>query len=312
MKNEELKITNFCVADFPFTVHLPGGLEADRLLPSFRTFRMEGDAADLPDRLFDFIALPAAEMPATAGQQTLLEETDNDMGHVCLYALADGYRVEVTCYGTTHCMVARPDFSAATAGICWEARGAGYALSSLLRITYAQAVLCRDAVSIHASAVHCDGRAYLFMGKSGTGKSTHSALWLRHIPGCTLLNDDNPVVRIVGNRALAYGTPWSGKTPCYNNVAFPIGGMVRLSQAPANRFYRREEVDAFVTLYPGCSVIAADHRLRNALYDTLTRLTALVTVGTLECLPDEEAALLCYSQLKGDLSGCVVCSTEHR
>ena len=66
MKNEELKITNFCVADFPFTVHLPGGLEADRLLPSFRTFRMEGDAADLPDRLFDFIALPAAEMPATA------------------------------------------------------------------------------------------------------------------------------------------------------------------------------------------------------------------------------------------------------
>ena len=135
------------------------------------------------------------------------------------------------------------------------------------------------------------------MGKSGTGKSTHSALWLKHIPGCTLLNDDNPAVRLVGDGAVAYGTPWSGKTPCYRNLSYPIGGMVRLSQAPANRFVRRREVDAFVVLYPGCSVITDDERLNGALCDTLARLTERVTVGTLECLPDEAAATLCWQNL---------------
>ena len=104
-------------------------------------------------------------------------------------------------------------------------------------------------------------------------------------------------VRRVGDGAVAYGTPWSGKTPCYRNLSYPIGGMVRLSQAPANRFVRRREVDAFVVLYPGCSVITDDERLNGALCDTLARLTERVTVGTLECLPDEAAARLCWQNL---------------
>lgn len=124
------------------------------------------------------------------------------------------------------------------------------------------------------------------MGKSGTGKSTHAQLWREYIAGAELLNDDNPAVRFFGDTAYACGTPWSGKTPCYKNLQFPIGGMARLSQAAENRFQRQEGADAFVAIYPGCSVIAENETLRHHLYDTLTRLANSVKVGTLECLPN--------------------------
>ena len=288
----------FRVADFLFSVCLPERMDVGKLLPSFRPFRVREDESG--ETLFDF-TLAAPETIPAADTRNLLEEIENDMGLLRLFALPDGYRVEVTQNGHTHRMWASPDFTSARASLQWEDERAGQALSSLLRIAYAQSVLGRNAVSIHAAAVSCQGRAYLFLGKSGTGKSTHAALWCRHIPDCRLLNDDNPTVRLLRGQAYAYGTPWSGKTACYKNLSFPIGGMVRLNQASANRFCRVAGAEAFIALYPGCSVIAEDTRLRNQLYDTLTGLAGAVPVtGTLECLPDREAALLCHRALAGE------------
>lgn len=289
-----MKTYHYRIAGFPIAVSLPADKHAKVLLPSFRPFETTAHTQD--GLLFDFTVSPAEKMPACDGM-TLLEKTDNDMGHLNLYAAADGYLIEVVNGRFTHRMAATKDFSSVTASLQWEHSNAGNALSSLLRIAYAQAILRCEAVSIHAAAVHQGGLAYLFMGKSGTGKSTHASLWMRHIPGTGLLNDDNPTVRIIYGKAYAYGTPWSGKTACYKNLSFPIGGMVRLNQAPENRFCRQKGADAFVTLYPGCSVIAEDKHLRNRLYDTLARLAGIVTIGTMDCRPDSEAALLCHSAL---------------
>ena len=282
------------VAGFFFSVCLPADKDMETLLPSFHPFR----ATDFAEGgcLFDFMALPAEELPESE-DKALLEETDNDMGHLRLYAVAGGYEVEIVWGNHTHRMVATSDFSSVKACLQWEGKTAGNALSSLLRVAYAQAILSHNAISIHASAVYNEGKAYLFMGKSGTGKSTHARLWMEHIPGTKLLNDDNPTVRIVDGKAYAYGTPWSGKTACYKDLCFPIGGMARLVQASANSFCRQEGAEAFIALYPGCSVIAGDGRLRRCLYDTLARLAEAVTVGTLDCLPDGEAAQMCHHAL---------------
>lgn len=286
------------IAGFRLSVCLPADMDADTLLPSFCPFRVS-EATGNEERLFDFTVGAQGEMPACE-TRVLLEETENDMGHLSLYATADGYLVEVANGCCIHCMAANSDFSILKACLQREDQNAGRALSSLLRIAYAQAILGHEAVSIHAAAVHRDGQAYLFMGKSGTGKSTHASLWTAHIPGTELLNDDNPTVRILNGKAYAYGTPWSGKTACYKNLSFPIGGMVRLNQAPANSFCRQEGADAFVALYPGCSVIAEDERLRGCLYDTLARLAGMVPVGILDCLPDPDAAWTCYRAFDGD------------
>lgn len=284
----------FRVADFRFSVCLPASCDVGRLLPSFHDFRDTGHTME--KTLFRFTAVSSGQLPAPGSGQ-LIEQTDNDMGHLVLYALRNGYYIEITSNGRLHRMAATDDFSVIDADLQWDDPHAGSALSSLIRTAYAQAILYHNAISIHASAVHNDGRAYLFMGKSGTGKSTHSALWMEHIPGTELLNDDNPTIRIWEGKAYAYGTPWSGKTPCYKNQAFPIGGMARLRQAPENRFDKLEGIDAFIALYPGCSVITHDEHLRNRLYDTLTLLAEKVTVGTMDCLPDREAALTCHDAL---------------
>lgn len=298
MTNIATTTYHYCVAGFTFSVELPAGKDADALLPSFRPFVCRNEVQG--DWLLGFTATAGGSHDLDG---RLIEESESDMGLVRLYAIDGGYGVAIasTPGGTFHTMTANSDFTAIDARIDWSDRYAGHVVTSMLRIAYSQAVLLHDAISLHASAVACDGKAYLFMGRSGTGKSTHSVLWLKHVPGCELLNDDNPTVRLIdgGSRAMAFGTPWSGKTPCYKQLAMPVGGMVRLNQAPANRFHRCDGVEAFMAIFPGCSVIAGDERLRNGLYDTLARLSEVATVGTLECLPDADAALLCHAALAG-------------
>ena len=46
-------------------------------------------------------------------------------------------------------------------------------------------------MAIHSSTIVCKGKANLFLGESGTGKSTHTRLWLNNIEGSRLLNDDS-------------------------------------------------------------------------------------------------------------------------
>lgn len=282
------------VAGFLFSICLPVDKDVEELLPSFRPFMATRHTEDRC--LFGFTIVTKDAM-SDCEEKDLLEETNNDMGHLNLYATSKGYMVEVIHGNYMHQMTATRDFVSVKACLQWEDKNAGNALSSLLRITYAQAILRHEAVSIHAAAVYKDGKAYLFMGKSGTGKSTHASLWKACLPGTELLNDDNPTIRIVEGEAYTYGTPWSGKTACYKNLAFPIGGMVRLNQAQANRFYHLEGADAFIALYPGCSVIAEDKELRNRLYDTLARLADMVRIGTMDCLPDQEAACICHHAL---------------
>ena len=97
-----------------------------------------------------------------------------------------------------------------------------FAINNSLMLLYAFSSACKGVLEMHSSVVVNGGRGYLFLGKSGTGKSTHSSLWLKHIPGTMLLNDDNPILRLMPDgTARVFGSPWSGKTPCYKNLDFP-------------------------------------------------------------------------------------------
>lgn len=286
----------FRVAGFVFRVSMPDGLDIVRLLPSFRPFAC-AEACGAEDILFH-LSLGSEPLPAD-GCGRVLEVADKDMGHTRFLEHADGFRIEQN-HATgspVHVMHTDSHFRTARAAVRWEDPCAGEVLGSFLRIVYSQAVLLRGGVSIHASAVAWKGRAFLFLGKSGTGKSTHAVQWLRRFPGSELLNDDNPTIRVEEGRGFVYGTPWSGKTPCYKNLRFPIGGIARLRQGSGNRFVLRTDVEAFITLLPGCSAIRTQHDLCNGLYDTLSCLLATVPVGELECLPDEDAAWVCATAL---------------
>lgn len=175
----------------------------------------------------------------------------------------------------------------------------GEILSAFMMVMFAQSAILHKMILIHASVVVNDGIGYAFLGKSGTGKSTHSSLWLRYLESFELLNDDNPAIRIgEDGEVYVYGTPWSGKTPCYKNRKARLGGLVRLEQAPANSFYRESGVTAILALLPGCSSMRWNNKLYMSMVDILEIIVRKVPVGRLKCLPNKEAALLCYSELK--------------
>ena len=155
--------------------------------------------------------------------------------------------------------------------------------------------ISQEAIAIHSSTIEYGGKAVLFLGESGTGKSTHTRLWREHIPGARLLNDDSPIIRIYNGVPTVFGSAWSGKTPCYRNIARPIAGIVRLSQAPQNRIERLSTLHAIGALLPSCPPsFAFDAELQDRICQTLSRILEQVPVYHLACLPDQAAAELSF------------------
>lgn len=155
------------------------------------------------------------------------------------------------------------------------------------------AAIRRQCIAFHSSVISYRKRGILFLGESGTGKSTHTRLWREHISGAALLNDDSPIIRICDGRAWVCGSPWSGKTPCYRNIEQPVAAIVRLSQAPHNLIRRLPPLEALGALLPSCPpAFARDERLQDLVCDIVSELIRQVPVFHLECLPDADAAQL--------------------
>lgn len=164
----------------------------------------------------------------------------------------------------------------------------------------ALATVGHDVTPVHSSAIVCNGRAVLFLGESGTGKSTHTRLWRENIAGAVLLNDDSPFIGFVDGRATAFGAPWSGKTPCYKQEQYPIAAIVRLSQAPHNAIRPLRSVHAIGALLPSLTpAFGYDDELQDRMLATLSKIISQVPVYHLECLPDAAAARLSYDTVFG-------------
>ncbi len=169
-----------------------------------------------------------------------------------------------------------------------------YGLNNALMVMFALSTAGCDTLLFHASVVSYRGQGFLMLGKSGTGKSTHTRLWLENISGTELVNDDNPVVRICADGVTrVYGSPWSGKTPCYRNVSYPVGALVQLSQAPVNEIRRIRGIEAYVALVPSISGKRWDRKVADGLHDAENKLASTVPMFHLRCLPDADAAFTC-------------------
>ncbi len=147
---------------------------------------------------------------------------------------------------------------------------------------------------LHASAVCVDGKAYLFTAPSGTGKSTHTALW-RKLLGerAVMLNDDKPAIRILDGTAYAYGTPWSGKSDLNRNLRAELAGICVLEQAKQNEMARLSVGEALPLLLTQ-TVYSKEAAVTELFLQNLDILLRKVPVWRLRCLPDLAAAELSY------------------
>lgn len=235
------------------------------------------------------------------GTAVFLEESRTDMGHVQVFLDNSGYTITIR-YSQDRSMAilrANADFSKATVELDPCARNACNLVSSALRIVFSQAVTSRHAMAVHASCVVADGKAYMFCGASGAGKSTHSQMWLKAVPGATLLNDDCPIVRLRPRQGpIVYGSPWSGKTPCHLNACAPLAAMIRVSKGNENRFIGLSGTGAYASFLPGCSSLRSHGDFFPNVCDTLQTIVQEVQTGIIQCMPQPQAATLCHSSIQ--------------
>ena len=136
-----------------------------------------------------------------------------------------------------------------------------------------------------------EARGYVFLGHSGTGKSTHARQWLAAFDDAWLLNDDNPILRVMEDGEVrVYGSPWSGKTPCYKNAYARVGGIVKLSQAPHNKIRTISLPEAYAYMLSSASGMKMDRHMADCMYESIKHVITHVKCYHLDCLPNTEAA----------------------
>ena len=284
----------YTVAQHTFSVSLPDG-EVGIAMPSYEPFRVEGRGEN---NLLFALTVDDAFYPSAKGE--LIGDFDCGAADFGVYRLPDGtYQMLISPPGGNYCglLQVSPDFSAATIATRGENPLRTFAVNNALMLMYAFAAAGMDTLLVHASVIKNGDRGYLFLGKSGTGKSTHSGLWLKHIAGSELLNDDNPVVRIVADGARVYGSPWSGKTPCYKNESVRIGAFVQIKQEPENHIWRNMPLQAFALLLPSMSTMKWDKRVYSGVCDSVGHLIEKIPLYTLGCRPDQGAAEVCHAEV---------------
>lgn len=151
-----------------------------------------------------------------------------------------------------------------------------------------------DGFFFHSSSLSVDGEGYLFTAQSGTGKSTHTALWRRVFGGkVVMINDDKPLVRKIDGRFYVFGTPWMGKSCIGTNAKAPVKAIYVLSRGEENRVERVSPSKVFKELLEATLLPEGRENMGKllGLYDELFSSAMLFK---LVCRPDEDAARLAF------------------
>ncbi len=156
-----------------------------------------------------------------------------------------------------------------------------------------------NGILLHSSCVVNNGRAYLFSAPSGTGKSTHTQLWLKQYPDAYILNDDKPAIRICPDGIYAYGTPFSGKTDLNVNTRMPIGGICMLSRGEENHIERISTEEALYGILSQTVRPSKEEEMDKVLA-TLDKIVRDTPVYKLACNMDISAAKVAYEFMKGN------------
>lgn len=292
----------FSVADLAFAISFVGYDDGFRMLKSFRPFeRMTADKGSL---LFT-LTIDDNTRPVAKERRERIREFETGNGTTIVDRLQDGgYQYIIKDINAAECalLITDKDFSHCACALRGNVLMRSFGLNNAIMLVYAFAGASKGTVLMHASVARQGGYGYAFIAKSGTGKSTQVSNWLKYIPGCDMMNDDNPVVRVVDEGCFIYGSPWSGKTPCYRDVKAPLGAVTRIDRSSCNSIERLGPVEAFASMLPSVSSMKWDIRLYRNVYGTITRILEHVPVYTLHCLPDRNSAEVCHECITRDKS----------
>lgn len=280
----------FRVAEAVFDVDYREADDVRQLMPSYAPFHIpETEQASLFTMLVKDDLVPFSSIGKEVGQfdcgginHGIYTRTDVE-GYLILIGNTEG--------GAACALLTDKQFTHLEASLYGDTANRSFGLNNALMIAFAFAGAYHNIILMHSSVTMYKGGGHLFLGKSGTGKSTHSKGWLKYIEGTELLNDDNPALRYLPetDEVKVYGTPWSGKTPCYKNQSVPVRAVVRLEQYPENIIRRESTLPSFASVLSSTSTMIWDKASYKKICETISNIVRHVPTFYLKCLPDEAA-----------------------
>lgn len=270
-------------------------------LPSLLPFRIANEETEPTSALLFTLLLRNTAFEDTSGDIIMTFDSEDATCEVKRTAKSEYcFRFMPFSSREEYLLLTNDDYSRCETYLPDNTSEAAFVFNNILMMLFAFTAAQHRTLLLHASVTALDGRGYLFLGRSGTGKSTHSRLWNRCIEGSELLNDDNPALQLTADSGVVYGTPWSGKTPCYRNVSAKVAGIVRLEQAPVNKIeHVRRVIQGFALLLPSCSIALWDEKVAGNVRRLVEAAARVVPTYRLSCLPNEEAAKLCFETING-------------
>lgn len=162
-------------------------------------------------------------------------------------------------------------------------RAAVYSFDSFLRILYSLFLVQEGGFLLHAASVVRDGQGYLFMGKSGAGKSTIAI----HSSKYTVLSDEISLVKKAGADYLVYSTPFWGEQEIKGRNYFsPLAGIYRLKQSSQLLTRKLSEREALCRLMENILYFSREPFLTRQLFQNCTDLIQQVAIYELEFQKD--------------------------
>lgn len=284
------------IAELPLRISYTKGQEnSSLLLPSFEPFCIDNQAIPENELLFH-LDIDDDIRPMPKMERTRIRDVDTGNGVTIVDLLSDGgYQFIIKNIAGNSCclLITDKDFCHCRCALNGTYGMRTFGLNNALMLIFAFAGTRYDLVLLHASLVRQNGFGYAFIAKSGTGKSTQVSMWLRYLPGCDLMNDDNPIVRIIDDKPIIFGSPWSGKTPCYRNVKAELGAITRIVRDETNFVESVSPIEAFASLLESVSSMKWDHAIFDRICKIISKLIEIVPNYNLHCLPNKEAALVC-------------------
>lgn len=155
-----------------------------------------------------------------------------------------------------------------------------------------------QGIMLHASAVELDGKAYLFSGPCGMGKSTHTRLWQQVFgPAAQVFNDDKPALRCIDGKWFAYGTPWCGKDGINQNKKVPLAGICFLKRGETNVIRQLDTFEAFQKIVSQTRRKFRDPEILDLMLINVENLISNIPVFELQNRPEPEAVYLSYQTM---------------
>ena len=249
-------------------------------------------------------------------QHTFTDNSEDDMPRIEVYrSLEKGWliRISQVAHSPICCELAcSSDFTSGLLHIAEDCQDLRFCIDNGLMLVYAFRTAPLMTLEMHAAVVvkrvpefqgsksSKGSNGYLFLGHSGTGKSTHARQWLAAFEDAWLLNDDNPILRVMDDGEVrVYGSPWSGKTPCYKNADVPVGAIVKLSQAPQNKIQTISLPQAYAYMLSSASGLKMEQTMADNMFETIKHIITHTPCYHLACLPNEEAAKVCWAEVQG-------------